>query len=50
MRVNGTFAKDLDMLFIGRIFSAIGALFRGIMNAIGALIPGGGRRGGRRRR
>jgi hypothetical protein len=29
------------MLIIGRIFSAIGALFRGVMNALGALIPGG---------
>lgn len=35
------------MLIIGRIFGAIGALFRGIMNALRTLIPGG--RAGRRR-
>lgn len=32
------------MLFIGRIFSAIGSLFSGIMGALRALIPGGRRR------
>jgi hypothetical protein len=38
------------MLFIGRIFSAIGALFRGVMNALSALIPGARRTHTRRRR
>ena len=38
------------MLIIGRLFSAIGALFRGVANAIRALIPGGRGRHGRHHR